>query len=66
MDGLKDGMEAKMDGLKVDMEGFKEGLEKLLQERLLGGDKVIHENHDEKKRNTICDFRNSNVGFKYI
>ena len=60
MDGLKDGMEAKIDGLKVDMEG----LTKLLQERLPGGDKVIHENHDEDKRNMNYDFRNSNFGFK--
>ena len=37
---------------------------KLLQERLPDGDKVIHENHDEDKRNMNYDFRDSNVGFK--
>ena len=41
-----------------------EGLTKLLQERLLGGDKVIYENHDEDKMNMNYDLRESNVGFK--
>ena len=41
-----------------------EGLTKLLQERLQSGDKVIHENHDEDKRNMNHDFRDSNMGFK--
>ena len=45
------------------MEGLKEGLTKLLQERLLGGDKVIHENYDEEKMNMNYDFRDSNVRF---
>jgi len=56
-----------MDGLKSDMNGLKEdieGLKKFLQERFLGGDKVIHENHDEDKRNMNYNFRESNVGFK--
>jgi len=35
-----------------------------LQERIPGGDKVIHENHDEEKRNMNYDIRDSNVGFK--
>jgi len=38
---------------KVDMDTMNaklEGLTKLLQEKLLSGDKVIHENHDEEKR----------------
>jgi len=60
-DGLKVEMEAMMN---VKIEGLKEGLEMLLEERLPSGDKVIHENHDEDKRNTNYDFRDSNVGFK--
>lgn len=54
MDGLKGnmyGLKGDMNGLKVDMEGLEEGLTKFLQERLPGGDKVIHENHDDDKRN---------------
>ncbi len=45
------------------MEGLKEGLTKLLLKRLPGSDKVIHENHDEDKRNINFNFRESNVGF---
>ena len=41
-----DGMESEMDGLKTNMEFLKEVLTKVLKERLPGGDKVIHENHD--------------------
>ena len=41
-----------------------ERLTKLLQERFPGGDKVIHENHDEEKRNMNYDFRDSHVEFK--
>ena len=58
------GLKGDMNGLKSYMECLEEVLTKLLQERLLGGDKVIHENHDEDKRNTNYDFRDSNVGFK--
>ena len=64
MDGLKSEIKGDMNGLKVDIEGLKEGLTKLLQERLLSGDKVFHENHNEDKRNMNYDFRASNVGFK--
>ena len=74
MDGLKgdiDGLKGDMDGLKCDINGLKsyieslkEGLKTLLQERLPGGDNVIHENHDEDKRNMKYDFRDSNVGIK--
>ena len=60
MDGLKSVMESNMDGWKA----YMEGLTNLLQERLPGGDKVIHENHDEEKMNMNYDFRDSNVGFK--
>ena len=41
-----------------------EGLRKSLQEILLSGDKVLHENNDEDKRNTNYDFRDSNSGLK--
>ena len=60
-DGLKLDMEAMMN---VKIEGLKEGLAKLLEERRPIGDKEIHENHDEDKRNINYDFRDSNVGFK--
>ena len=53
-----------MNGLKEDMEGLKEGLTKLLQERLPNGKNVLHENHEENKKNMNDDFRDSNVGFK--
>jgi len=59
-----DGLKGDMNGLRADMEGLKEGLTKFLQERLPSGDKVIHENHDEDKRNMNYDFIESNVGFK--
>ncbi len=72
VDGIKRDMGVFNDGLKADVEvmmnfkieGLKEGLEKLLEERLPNGDKVIHENHDEDKRNMNYDSRVSNVGFK--
>ena len=59
--GLKSNMEAMMN-FKV--EGLKEGLAKLLEERCPSGDKAIHENHDEDKKNMNYDFRDSNVAFK--
>lgn len=44
---LNDGLRAHMEEMmNVKIEGLKEGLEKLLEERLPSGDKVIHENHD--------------------
>lgn len=67
MDGFKGdiyGLKGNMNGLKGDMEGLKECLTNLFQERLPGGDKVIHENHDEDKRNMNYDCRDSNVGLK--
>jgi len=50
--------------MKKDLEGLKEGLTKFLQEILPSGDKVLHENHDEDKRNTNYDFRYSHSGLK--
>ena len=60
-DGLKAYMEATMN---VKIEGLKEGWTKLLEERLLSGDKVIHENNDKDKRNMNYDFRDYNVGLR--
>ena len=53
-----------MEYLKKDMEGLKEGFEKLLQENLPNGEKVVEETNDEKKINVNDDFIDSNVGFK--
>lgn len=64
MGGLKEELKVTMDILKASMEGLKESLKNLSQERLQGGEKVIHENHDEEKRNMNYDFIDSNVGFK--
>ena len=50
--------------MNVKIEGLKEGLETFLEERLPSGEKAIHENHNEEKRNMNYDFRDSNVGFK--
>jgi len=60
-DGIKEDMEAMMN---VKIERLKEGLEKFLEERLPSSDKVIHENHDEYKRNMNYYFRDSNVWLK--
>ena len=60
-DGLKAYMEAIMN---VKIERLKEGLEKLLEERIPNGDKVIHENHDGDKRNMKYDFRDSKLGLR--
>jgi len=72
IDGIKRDMGVFNDGLKAHMEemmnvkieGLKEGLEKLVDERNPSGDRAIHENHDEDKRNINYYFRDSNVGFK--
>ena len=68
MDGLKNGMEAKMDGieakLKGNMEDLKIDLTKLLQEMLTNSKMVIKETHDENKKNVSHDFIDSNDGLK--
>ena len=61
MEGFKDGLKTKM---KRNLEDLKEGLTKLLQEMLPSDDKVLHENHDEDKRNTNFAFRDSNSGLR--
>ena len=55
-------MEDLKNGSKWETKGLKDGLTKFLQEMLPSGDKVLHENHDEDKRNTNFDFRDSNYG----
>ena len=67
-DSLNKGIEAKIDGiegnmeyLKKDMEGLKKGFEKLLQEKLPNGEKVVEETHDENKRSVKHDFIDSNI-----
>ena len=75
IDGMEVGMDANMDDMeaKIDekMEKMKndikvdiEGLEKLIQEMFRNGEKIVEENHDEKKINANHDFINSNVGRK--
>ena len=71
MDCLKKGVEAKMndveakmDDLKTDMEELKINMNKLLQERVTKGERVVKETHDENKRNFNHDFIDSNVGSK--
>ena len=78
MDGLKKGVEAKMDGMeakvngmdaKIDgmddkMEELKINMNKLLQEMVTNGERVVKETHDENKRNVNHDSIDSNVGSK--
>ena len=64
MDGLKNSLKSDMECLKDGLKEYMEGLTKLLQEMIPNGDNVLHENHDEDKRNINYDFRESNVGFK--
>lgn len=64
MAGWKAKIKWDMEGLKESMEGLNLGLMKLLQERLPNGDKLLHENHDENKRNVNHYFRESNFRFK--
>ena len=75
MDCLKKGVEAKMNDveakmddlkidLKTDMEELKINMNKLLQERVTKGERVVKETHDENKINVNHDFIDSNVGSK--
>ena len=67
MDGMEatmDGMEAKMNGMDDKMEELKINLNKLLQEMVTNGERVVRETHDENKRNVNHDFIDSNVGLK--
>jgi len=78
MDCLKKGLEAKMDGMeakmndmgtKIDgmddkMEELKINMNKLLQEMITNGERVVKETNDENKRNVNHDSIDSSVGSK--
>ena len=62
MDGLKKGMEAKMNGMDAKMDGMDDKMEelkiklnKLLQEMVTNGERVVKETHAENKRNVNND-----------
>ena len=61
-------VEAKMGDLKIDlktnMEELKINMNKLLQERVTKGERVVKETHDENKRNVNHDSIDSNIGLK--
>ena len=67
MDGVEakmNGMDAKMDGMDVKMEELKINLNKLLQDMVTNGERVVKETHDENKINVNHDCIDSNVGSK--
>ena len=67
MDGVEakmDGMEAKMNGIDAKMEDLKIDLNKLLQEMLTNGKRIVKETQDENKRNVNHDFIDSNIRLK--
>jgi len=67
MDGMEvkmNGMDAKMNGMDTRMEEFKINLNKLLQEMVTNGERVVKETQNENKINVNHDFIDSNVGLK--
>lgn len=72
IDGIKRYMAFLNDDLKLNIKvminvkivGLKEGFKKLLEERCPCGDKEIHENNYEDKKNISYNFRGFNVWFK--
>ena len=67
MDGMEakmNGMDTKMDGMDDKMEELKINLNKLLQEMVTNGERVVKETRDENKRNVNHDIKDSNVGLK--
>ena len=62
MEAKMNGMDAKIDGMDDKMEELKINLNKLLQEMVTNGERVVKETHDENKRNVNHDFIDSNVG----
>ena len=67
MDGMEakmNGMDAKIDGMDDKMEELKINMNKLLQEMVTHGERVVKETHDENKRNVNHDSIDSNVGSK--
>ena len=56
MDGMgakMNGMDAKMDGMDDKMEELKINLNKLLQEMVTNGERIVKETHDENKKMLI-------------
>jgi len=67
MDGMEtkmNGMAAKMDGMDDKMEELKINMNKLLQEMVTNGERLVKETHNENKRNVNHDSIDSNVGLK--
>eukprot|EP00253_Pinus_taeda_P026304 PITA_26304 len=67
MDGMEakmNGMDAKIDGMNDKMDELKISMNKLLQEMVTKGERVVKETHDENKRNVNHDSIDSNVGSK--
>ena len=67
MDGMEakmNGMDAKIDGMDDKMEELKINMNKLLQEMVANGERVLKETHDENKRNVNHDSIDSNVESK--
>jgi len=64
MEAMMNGMDAKMNGMDAKMEELKINLNKLLQEMVTNGERVVKETHDENKRNISHDLIDSNVGLK--
>ena len=67
MDGMEakmNVMDAKIDGMDDKMEELKINMNKLLQEMVTNGERVLKETHDKNKRNVNHDSIDSNVGSK--
>lgn len=62
MEAQVNGMDAKIDGMDDKMEELKINMNKLLQEMVTQGERVLKETHDENKRNVNHDSIDSNVG----
>eukprot|EP00253_Pinus_taeda_P016807 PITA_16807 len=64
MEAKMNGMDAKIDGMDDKMEELKINMNKLLQEIVTNGERVVKETHDENKKNVNHDSIDSNVGSK--
>lgn len=64
INGIEENFNGNMEYLKKYIKGLKEVATNSLQEKLPNGEKVVEENHDEKKRNLNHDFIERNVGLK--
>ena len=64
MNGLEanmNGMQVKMNGMDAKMEELNINLNKLLQEMVTNGERVVRETHDENKINFNHDFIDSKL-----